>query len=190
MWGTPSNNIPWEFLLVEAKQERITGPIIVLYHCLCSLPEWVDHSGPLAARHSGDSSLLAKHNSCQGYCSQQTSAGNRHHAQWTPQLPTQFLLAHLCGTQNNDLDSFMPDHLVKFWVKIMGFWPDLPVSPGPIYVFFQRKNCKVGGFFARQCLTKQYEMYLIKNSANNKVIIFQHSVRCHMVTKQVGRTVA
>lgn len=31
-------------------------------------------------------------------------------------------------------------------------------------------------------------MYLIKNPANNKVIIFQHSVWCHMVTEQVGRT--
>lgn len=46
--------------------------------------------------------------------------------------------------------------------------------------------CKVG-LFARQCLTKQYELYLIKNPANNKVIIFLHSVWCHMVTEQVGR---
>lgn len=31
-------------------------------------------------------------------------------------------------------------------------------------------------------------MYLIKNPANNKVIISQLSVWCHMVTEQVGRT--
>lgn len=30
-------------------------------------------------------------------------------------------------------------------------------------------------------------MYLIKNPANNKVIIFLHSAQCHMVAEQVGR---
>lgn len=82
---------------------------------------------------------------------------NRYLAQWFPQLPTQFHLVDLCGALNNKSVFFMPDLLIKFWVSNLS--RSSCVSRGLIYVFFQGKKmyCKAG-LFARQCLTKQYEM--------------------------------
>lgn len=86
----------------------------------------------------------------------------------------------ICAS-NNALDSFMLNHFTKFQISSL-------TRPSCVSLSSKTKiHCKAG-LFARRCLTKQCEMYLIKNPANNKVIISQLSVWCHMVTEQVGRT--
>lgn len=153
-------------------------------HCSFPLIQSCNHSSTLADRPTVDLSLVAT--AVKFTAAFNLGLENTYPTQWNPQVPSHLVWMCLWTTINNFLSSFM---MITLLIPRIQIWPSLPVFWKVLFIFCKENALSISKlfFFLGQCLTKQHEMYLIKNPANNKVIIFQHSVQCHMVTEQVGR---